>query len=40
MTALVTDAGSRPQLIFLPCCGMAFWTIGSLFRLGYARSTA
>jgi hypothetical protein len=40
MATVITDAASRPQLIFLPCCGMAFLTVSTLFRLGAARYKA
>jgi hypothetical protein len=40
MLQFVTGAEARPGYIFLPACGMAFWTFATLLRLILARWNA
>jgi hypothetical protein len=40
MLQFVTGAEARPGYIFLPACGMAFWTFATLVRLIAARWNA
>ncbi len=40
MLGFLTQAAVRPQLIFVPCCGMAFLTFSQLLRLVTLRIRA